>query len=823
MMNLGKYEILNEIGKGGFGTVYRAKDTVLDREVALKVLKPAWLDDARAVAMFYREARAAARLDHPNIVGIYDMGEIDGRLCIAMRLIAGEPLSARVARIGGQTLSEALPIIIDIAAALDLAHQSGIAHRDIKPSNILIRKDGRALLTDFGLVRGSELATMATSSAGAAMGTPPYIAPEIWEGKGASAASDVYALACVVYEMLTGVVLFAGNSTPAVMRKHFAPPDLSRIADPAVARALASAMHPDPAARSTAKDLVAQLKGVAPGTIEAEHGREDDIATLREAVIAAQRERLATALKSAQWAEARQHAERLRGLVPGDVEAAEWLAVANREIQAVQSRTDRIAAARRGIAQTAASSNWPEMEQHARELATLLPGDPVAVTALERASVETDRVAKLASLRSQIAAGIAASRWAEVQARANDLLNLEPRDPAATDALARAQSGLDAEEVKRRLDALEGNRKSRRAVLIVGGGLGVLGVGALGLQAILRGAAPPVAPTASPQPTSPTVTAAPAATPSSVPPTRASATATSSPTTNPAVRRIGSDRIAVLISPALEMDFIRVPAGEFLMGSDRIKDPDAFDDELPQHKLALPEYWIGATEVTVAQFAAFVKAAGYKTQAEKDFKSWTWTGSDWKELAGADWAHPRGPASGITQKQAHPVVNVSWYDALAYCAWVSKPGIGEVSLPSEAEWEKAARGSDGRTYPWGNEAPDPTRLNFGGNVGDTTHVQNYGARGESPYACADMAGNVWEWTRSLWGQDLSRPEFGYPYSQRQAERENMQAGREVGRVLRGGSFVHSARFARCANRFRYNPDLPYDILGFRVILHNVTI
>ena len=232
-MNIGKYEIEGEIGRGGFGTVYRAKDTILNREVALKVLKPAWLDDRTAVERFYREAQAAAQLDHPNIVTIFDMGELEGRLFIAMRLIDGEPLNAYIKRVGPLPLEQALPIIDNIASALEYAHSQGMVHRDVKPANILIRKDGVALLTDFGLVRGAEQASLVSlNSSGNAMGTPEYIAPEVWDGQPATPASDVYAFACVIYEMLTGTVLYAASSAPAVMRRHFVPPDLSMIVNP---------------------------------------------------------------------------------------------------------------------------------------------------------------------------------------------------------------------------------------------------------------------------------------------------------------------------------------------------------------------------------------------------------------------------------------------------------------------------------------------------------------------------------------------------------------------------------------------------------------
>ena len=209
----------------------------------------------------------------------------------------------------------------------------------------------------------------------------------------------------------------------------------------------------------------------------------------------------------------------------------------------------------------------------------------------------------------------------------------------------------------------------------------------------------------------------------------------------------------------IAFDWVTIPAGEFLMGSDKTKDKLAFDDETPQHTLHLPEYRIARVPVTVAQFAAFVGATGHKTTAEVQGSAWNWTGSKWEEIKGADWAHPRGPESDVRAKQDHPVTCVSWHDAVAFCKWAG------VRLPTEAEWEKAARGTDGRIWPWGNREPNSGVCNFNMTVGDTTPVGRY-PDGKSPYGLLDVAGNVWEWTSSLWGKEVDKPEFGYPYDAR---------------------------------------------------------
>lgn len=255
---------------------------------------------------------------------------------------------------------------------------------------------------------------------------------------------------------------------------------------------------------------------------------------------------------------------------------------------------------------------------------------------------------------------------------------------------------------------------------------------------------------------------------------------------------------------------VRIPAGEFIMGSDKSKDPQAYDNELPQHRLSLQEYWIGKTPITVAQFAAFIKATNYKTKAEKDGKSYTWTGGEWKEMIGADWSHPRGPSSNITQKQGHPVIHISWDDGMAYIKWASEVSKVEMMLPSEAEWEKAARGPitgplPDRIYPWGNETPDATRCNFNNNELDTTPVGKYGLRGSSPYGCDDMLGNALEWTRSNFET--------YPYIIDDG-RENIQNINN--RVLRGAAYRNYGASVRCAYRFNNLPHNLVDYCGFRV-------
>ena len=270
--------------------------------------------------------------------------------------------------------------------------------------------------------------------------------------------------------------------------------------------------------------------------------------------------------------------------------------------------------------------------------------------------------------------------------------------------------------------------------------------------------------------------------------------------------------LELTLTPGVMLKLMRVPAGEFLMGSTD-KDVDAGREEKPQHSVTLSDYFIGQFDVTNAQFALFVKATGYKTTAEQLGSGYAYIDGTRVDTPGADWRHPKGPSSDLGGKDNHPVVMVSWDDAVAFCAWASQVTGRKVTLPTEAQWEKAARGtatsseSTTRIYPWGNEAPNPTLLNYDLMVKDTTAVGRYSPVGDSPYGLADMAGNVWQWT-SDW--------YDETYYVSSVARDPQGATAGLYRVLRGGSWGSFALLVRAAVRGGGAPTDRLDIYGFRV-------
>ena len=226
---LGGYRILEQLGRGGTSVVYRAEHVRLGRPAALKLLSPG-LGEADFSDRFLRESRLAASLDHPSIVPVYDAGEEDGLLYIAMACIDGTDLKTLIKEEGGLPLRRALFILGQIASALDAAHGRGLVHRDVKPANILVGPEDRAYLSDFGAVK--ELASAGTTRTGAFVGTIEYCAPEQIEGGEVDARTDVYALACVLYETLTGTPPFHRPSEVAVLNAHLhaPPPRLTKAA-----------------------------------------------------------------------------------------------------------------------------------------------------------------------------------------------------------------------------------------------------------------------------------------------------------------------------------------------------------------------------------------------------------------------------------------------------------------------------------------------------------------------------------------------------------------------------------------------------------------
>jgi serine/threonine protein kinase len=266
---LGQYHIIEEIGRGGMAEVLKAWQPSLERYVALKVLPEYFVHDGQFLARFEREAKAAAKLSHPNIVHIYDTGEADGRHYIAMEYLEAGSLQERLAT-GALSIEEAHEILAQVAAALDYAHGQGLIHRDIKPSNILFSGDGRPKVADFGIARAGD-GTQLTRT-GVIMGTPEYMAPEQAEGRPVDHRADLYALGVVLYQMLTGRAPFRGTTPHATLHAViYEPPPPPRQINPdlppAVEAVILKALAKRPEDRfQRGAEMVAALQRALRGT-----------------------------------------------------------------------------------------------------------------------------------------------------------------------------------------------------------------------------------------------------------------------------------------------------------------------------------------------------------------------------------------------------------------------------------------------------------------------------------------------------------------------------------------------------------------------------
>lgn len=217
-----RYEILSLIGQGGMADVYKARDTILNRVVAIKVLRAKLSDDAMALVRFQREASAASRLSHPNVVDIYDVGEYEGMHYIVMEFIRGRTLKELIAQRGALDVDEAIGVMKQLVSAINHAHEHKIIHRDIKPQNVLVKDDGTIKITDFGIAVANGSVQLTYNNT--VMGSAHYLAPETTQGKEPNEQVDIYSLGIVFYELLTGHVPFTGKTPTEIAIKHLRKP-----------------------------------------------------------------------------------------------------------------------------------------------------------------------------------------------------------------------------------------------------------------------------------------------------------------------------------------------------------------------------------------------------------------------------------------------------------------------------------------------------------------------------------------------------------------------------------------------------------------------
>lgn len=467
--SIGRYKIVDRLGKGAMGVVYNAHDSLMERSVAIKVMMTDLEDDPETSSRFYREARAAGQLVHPNIITIFDMGEDDGRPFIVMELLAGQTLNKYMERPEAADIETKIDLMLQICAGLHAAHTHGIFHRDVKPGNLLVRPNGELKIVDFGIAR---LASSNMTASGLIVGTPDYMSPEQTRGPDVDQRSDIFSAGAVFYLMLTGRKPFSAadpisvlskvqTETPLPIRDSEAPPPIIRLVTKALAK--------DPADRyQSCSRMIAELEHVKRDLETETRDCLDDCGQRLQQLegLAAQRRKLITALDIVP--------------APADIEAAR-LDLLNKHALLTEPYRQRAVAGLLAEIKALQEQAAEQVDRWQRALISVDEGIRVAGTgavreaishfelalrtepASRRASAEADRgrdtlAAQRAidqraqALLDEARKAAAAKQWQAAIVLCNDALLLDSRVAAAAELKRTAVAAIEAEARERKLE-----------------------------------------------------------------------------------------------------------------------------------------------------------------------------------------------------------------------------------------------------------------------------------------------------------------------------------------------------------------------------------
>lgn len=673
----GKYYLERRLGQGGMGVVYCAKHAYLKTQHAIKVILPDLVgNDPQLVTRFRQEALAAAAIRHHNVVQVTDYGVAQGTLpFLVMEFVEGESLHDLLTREKKLPPEKALELMSAICSGIGAAHKQGIVHRDLKPLNIMILKEKSSMaeavkILDFGLAKiksGELLGSFIQAQTTGLMGSPYYMAPEQWSDEDPDARSDIYSLAVILFQMLTGDVPFKGSSIPAIMKKHLtdAPPSFASLGiglSPQLETAVRHALEKNPENRTNSVEtFIEELRDAIGFT------------SMNIGAITAQN----MAVSSLQiLTNPPQSKIYLDNVAVGESQANGWLL-----LEGLQSGTHHLRVRHEGF------QDW--------EGKVVCDGKTQQViTKLEKDTGAIPKPPALANISQSI------------PPQNNLTATQETPEVIQKTVMQSRQTGEQGREVKSKPE------KSFLSPLT----LAITGISALLILTFLGLTAAYLSGLFSSGGTNINVNKAATPTPGI------------SPTVEPAI---------------VKAEMVKIPGGKFMMGRNEGKPA-----EQPEHEVEIKDFWIGKTEVTNAEYYEFVKATKYKAPAH-----WTASGI---------------PARG---EESFPVVRVSLADVNAYIGWLSKQDNLEYRLPTEQEWEYAARnGSSNNLYPWGDEW-ETSRAVVEQTIPKAVNSTQNGA---NKWGVVDLIGNVWEWT----GSELA----AYPNSNYEPTKT---AKKEY--VIRGGS------------------------------------
>jgi eukaryotic-like serine/threonine-protein kinase len=720
---LDEYRLDELLGHGGMARVYRAVDTRLKRYVAIKVIDTPFRGNADHVMRFEREGQAIAQLEHPHVVRLYRYGQDDGLLYMAMQYIEGANLYnvMHSYRADGEFMasSDVLRVSREICQALDYAHTKGVIHRDLTPSNVMLDKDGRAYLTDFGLALLLDVGTR-----GEVFGSPQYIAPEqAISSKNAVPQSDLYAVGVMLYEMFTGRLPFNATEMMNVAMQHMT--------------------ESPPPPREIRPEISSQLEVVL---LKALAKKPEERYPSGGALVAA----LEKALKKSSG-----------GL---------GLAVQSRVSVPDQVATQLVAHPLPPLSGQVPPSEKRKTRKGLTCFSILL------LTALI-VGVWFYFVAGPGAGWVQAYLPAQLRQWTSIPVAAVSVPT-ETRLPTATLTKIPTQTPTEAPT-----DTLEP--------------IATLSPPSLPAETATATREPTETPTSettltptlqpSPSQTEPANTETPTQQHSET----ARSTATVEPTPTPTV-------IVQIIRPQDGMPMVLIPAGNFMMGV-ATDDANAGLDERAPHEVLLDSFYIDRHEVTVAQYVSFLNILGEGHAGT--CQGYTCLRTRFETLQSNILWNQDVIYEAVTGFEQHPVNNVSWFGAQAYCEWVGG------RLPTEAEWEFAARGTDGRIYPWGSEPPDADRAVFGQSDFETLQPVTTLPQGASFFGLYAMAGNVKEWVGDWYDP-------AYYLSSPAENPTGPQNGFNVRdpKVLRGGSWLSAAVDLRASARDGASP-ISFDQFG----------